>query len=109
MYVDSKNFAEKRTLTYAGKRSSFLIFMNKAIFLPGDLVQYKIMAINSETRAVSPICASVVSISDGNGNLITSAQNVTFSKGRYANDFQLSNKAGLGLWRIQIQCGDEVR
>jgi len=108
LYVETDNFAEKRTLTYITKKYSFLIQLSKAIFLPGDLLQFRVYAVDSETKAVVPTSSSIVTISDGNGNEITSFKNATFNRGKYENSFQLSDKAGLGVWNLQFQCDNEV-
>ncbi|XP_070502464.1 CD109 antigen-like [Chironomus tepperi] len=108
LFVDSKNFAERRSLTYISKEYSFLLQLNKAIFLPGDLLQFRTFAIDSETRAVAPKCSSVVSIADSNGNAIVTFKNVVFDQGKYENQLELSSKAGLGIWKLQIQCDDEI-
>jgi len=96
-------------LTYITKKYSFLLQLSKAIFLPGDLIQFRVYAVDSETKAVVPTCSSIVSITDGNDNEITTFKNVTFSRGKYENSFQLSDKAGLGVWNLQFQCDNQVR
>lgn len=95
-------------MTFVGRRFSFIALLNKALFLPGDLVQYKIFAYDSETKAANPRVANEVEIIDPSGNKITSFQNVRFRKGSYKNELQLSNRASLGLWRIQARFGEEV-
>ncbi|KAL7028449.1 hypothetical protein ACKWTF_005840 [Chironomus riparius] len=108
LFVEGKGFAEKRSLTYITKEYSFLLQLSKAIFLPGDLLQFRAFAVDSETRAVAPKCSSVVTISDANGNAIVSFKNIAFDNGKYENQLELSSKAGLGIWKLKIQCDDEV-
>ena len=86
-----------------------MLLLNKAIFLPGDLIQFRAFAVDSETRAVTPKCSSVITISDANGNAIVSFKNIVFNNGKYENQLELSSKASLGIWKLQIQCDDEVR
>lgn len=109
LYVETENFAERRSLTYITKQYSFLLQLSKAIFLPGDLVQFRVYAVDSETRAVDPKCTNIVSITDQNENEITTFRNVSFKRGKYENSFQLSNKAGLGGWTLHFQCDEQVR
>jgi len=101
-------FAEKRTLTYMSMKYSFFIQMNKAIFMPGDLLQFRIFAVDSDTKAVTPTCDNVISILDEKRNTIISFQNVTFKRGKYENSFKLSEKASLGEWAFLFTCEDEV-
>lgn len=96
-------------MTFITKEYSFLLQLSKAIFLPGDLIQFRAFAVDSETRAVVPKCSSVITISDSNGNAIVTFKNVAFDFGKYENQLELSSKAGLGIWKLQLQCDDEVR
>ncbi|KAL7028444.1 hypothetical protein ACKWTF_005838 [Chironomus riparius] len=90
------------------KKLSFFIQFNKAIFTPGDLLQFRVFAVDSETKAISPKCTSAITITDPNDNSIQSFEDVTFSRGKYENSFQLSEKAGLGIWKISARCDQEV-
>jgi uncharacterized protein YfaS (alpha-2-macroglobulin family) len=101
-------FEEKRTLSYLKKKFSFFVQFNKAMFSPGDLLQFRLFAIDSETKAITPPCASTITISDPNGNSIQSFQDITFKRGKYENSFQLSEKTGLGVWKVSAQCDQEV-
>ena len=109
LVVESDNFSEKRTLTYIKKKYSFFVQFNKAIFLPGDLLQFRVFAVDSETKAATPTCSNIISITDPNRNSIMSFPNVTFKRGKYENSFQLSEKASLGVWYLRVQCDQEVR
>ena len=82
--------------------------MNKAIFMPGDLLQFRVFSIDSETKPINPTSATTITISDSNGNAIHSFQDVTFKRGKYENSFQLSEKARLGIWEVSANCGQEV-
>lgn len=82
--------------------------MNKAIFMPGNLLQFRVFAVDSDTKAVTPTCANVISILDARRNAIMSFQNVTFKRGKYENSFKLSEKAGLGVWTFRFTCENEV-
>ncbi|KAL7028442.1 hypothetical protein ACKWTF_005836 [Chironomus riparius] len=104
LIVESEGFTEMRTLTYIKKKYSFFVQFNKAIFLPGDLLQFRIFAVDSETKMATPKCSNVVTFTDTNRNNIMTFANVTFKKG---NSFQLSEKARLGEWILRFQCDQE--
>jgi len=76
--------------------------------MPGDLLQFRVFAVDSETKAINPTCSSTITISDPNGNSIQSFQDVTFKRGKYENSFQLSEKARLGFWKLSADCDLEV-
>lgn len=82
--------------------------MNKSIFFPGDLVQYKVFATDSDTKAVTPKCDCNVALTDPNGNTISNYENVSFKKGSYKNELQLSSKASMGIWEINVKCDNDV-
>lgn len=90
------------------KKFSFFVQFNKAIFMPGDLLQFRVFAIDSETKMATPTAANVISILDQRRNAIMSFQNVTFKRGKYENSFQLSEKASLGIWYFRFTCENEV-
>jgi CD109 antigen len=103
-----KEYSETNSLNYISKEFSLFVQTNKAIYLPGDLIQFRVFAINSESRSVNPSGHNSVTIRDAKGNVISTFDNVTFAKGKYENQLQLASRPSLGLWKIQVQCDDIV-
>lgn len=95
-------------MTYATKDSSLLFELNKAIFAPGQLVQGRLYAFNSETNAVSPRDECIITISDPDDTSIAGFTEIKFKKGKYEFEFQLPSTPPLGTWRINARCGNEV-
>jgi CD109 antigen len=106
--VETKGYTDKRKLTYSCPQASFLIQTNKAIFRPDDLLQFRVFAIDSETRIENPTGA-IVTINDAKGNLIKSFANITFVNGKYQNELQIASRPVLGTWSMTVTLGDQVR
>lgn len=95
-------------MTYALKQSTIFIELNKAIFSPGQTVQGRLYAINSETNAVTPRENCLITIADPDGNSIYVDSRVSFSKGKYEFKLDLASRPPLGSWSVSATCGNEV-
>lgn len=108
LIVEGGGIRESRPLMFISKGFSFSALLNKAIFRPGDLLQFKIFATDSETKAVTPECSSVFTIEDPNKNIIVKNTNLDFKKGTYESYFKLPAKALSGVWSLSLKCDQEV-
>lgn len=90
------------------KDASILIQLNKAIFSPGQLVQGRLFAFNSETNAVTPRDKCMITINDPDNTAIVSYSKISFTKGKHEFQFQLADRPPLGIWSITAQCGNDV-
>lgn len=100
-YVDVQDLIFKKRL------SSVFIQTDKAIYKAGDFMQFRVFAVDSETRPENLI-ASTVTILDPNDLKIKIFANNTFVKGKYENNLQLSDSPALGVWKIKVDVGGEV-
>jgi CD109 antigen len=91
------------------KEFSLLIQLNKAIFLPGDLLRFRVFSVDSETLAVNPAKLLSIYIVDPNKNVVTTFSNVTFENGKYGNSLQIASSPLLGVWSVIVENGAEVR
>lgn len=85
-----------------------MVQLEKAIYSPGQTVQFRLFAIDSLTNAISPNDKCAVTIRDANGNLIEGYENLKFVKGKYENKLVLGDKAPQGIWGVEASCGTEV-
>lgn len=106
--VSSGDYSDTKYLTYIAKENSFFIQTNKAIFLPGDRIQFRIFSIDSEANAFNPKGPTLITLTDARNNEIFKFDNVTFVNGKYEGDFKLSNNPILGTWTLQAQYNGEV-
>lgn len=102
-----KSYTQTLTLTYNSAHFSFLIQLDKPIYRPGDQVNFRVLAIDSETRPVN-VRSATVSILDSASNLVTSLTNITFVKGKYEHSFQLSDYPPMNQWVVRATAESEV-
>ncbi len=109
-YLDEIIYEEIETLVYASKEESLLIQLEKAIYSPGQTVRFRVFAVDVLTNSVNPEEATCSAfIKDSNNNLIEEYANLNFVKGKYENQINLATGAPIGLWSLQVTCGNEVR
>ena len=106
--VKCGDYLAARPLEYTPGQYSLFIQMNKAIFLPEDLFQFRVFCIDSETYSYYPTDATTITLIGPKGNSIALFSNLTFVNGKYENEWRFSNHPVLGIWRIEVASGDEV-
>jgi uncharacterized protein YfaS (alpha-2-macroglobulin family) len=91
------------------RKKYFSIFTqtDKALYKAGDLINFRLFAINSETLPANPLGA-VITVFDPSNLKIKTFTNVTFVKGKHENLLQLSQSPPLGNWKIRVEVEGEV-
>ena len=107
--VKSGNYTSSKNIFFNKKQNSIFLQTNKAIFAPGDLLQYRIFSIDSESNALNPVGFTSVTLTDGRNNEIYKVENFTFTNGKYEGQFKLSSSPILGNWNFVVRCNQEVR
>lgn len=82
----------------------FMIQTDKALYKSTDKVQFRVLAINTATRPLSPSDVSII-VKDGAQNIVKQFDKVKFTKGVFEGEIQLSELAVLGVWRIGVKQG----
>uniref|UniRef100_A0A1I8Q6D7 TEP1-F n=1 Tax=Stomoxys calcitrans TaxID=35570 RepID=A0A1I8Q6D7_STOCA len=100
-------FKNSTDLVYKDEKPKVYIQTDKAVYKPGDLVQYRILALDENTRPARLDEPLNVGIRDGAGNHIKQMKDVKFDKGVFSGKFQLSEQPVLGNWVIEITHGEE--
>jgi len=99
----SWNFTQEATLTYRAKTYSAFIQTDKAIYKPGQLVQFRALFL---TQNLSPLAMKEeinVTISDSKRNLIKQWTGLSNWRGLLTLDLQLSEDPVLGDWTIKVE------
>ncbi|KAH8378509.1 hypothetical protein KR093_011747, partial [Drosophila rubida] len=105
--IEGLIFENSTILTQADNKPSVFIQTDKATYKPADLVQYRVLFLNENTRpAVIDKPISIV-INDGAQNRIKQLTDVKPTKGVYAGELQLSEQPVLGNWYIVVTIGDD--
>ncbi|XP_073826189.1 thioester-containing protein 2 isoform X3 [Musca autumnalis] len=105
--IKGLTFKNSTELVYKSEGPKVYIQTDKAVYKPGDLVQYRILALDENTRPAKLTEPLNLGIRDGAGNHIKQLNDIQMTKGVYAGEFQLSEQPVLGNWVIDITTGKE--
>lgn len=109
MSTGSLKFSGNSDLTYVAKHFSIFVQTDKSIYKGDDIIRFRLFAIDSLSLPYSLDSSSIVTITDPADNIIKQFANVTFQKGRYENELQLSSSPAIGTWKISVKAeGDFV-
>ncbi|CAL4124700.1 unnamed protein product, partial [Meganyctiphanes norvegica] len=97
----SLTFSNTTALEYVHKSYSVFIQTDKAIYKPGDLMQFRVIVTNPHLRP-SVTGAIDIYIADGAGNRVKQWKRVFTNKGVWAGELQLSEEPVLGQWNITV-------
>ncbi|XP_073822275.1 thioester-containing protein 1 allele S3-like [Musca autumnalis] len=75
---------------------------DKAVFKPGDEVQFRVLILDEHTRPLTIEEPIRVEVMDGNGNRVKQFKDAKLTKGVYMSKFQLSEYPVLGDWKIRV-------
>lgn len=102
-----RTYKQEQKLVYEKKIFSAFIQTDKAMYKAGDLINFRVFAINSETKPHNVEGGSIM-ITDSGSTKIKSFADVKFVKGKYENSLQLSDSPTLGSWKISFEANGEV-
>ncbi|XP_070508211.1 CD109 antigen-like [Chironomus tepperi] len=100
--VKNQTFEQTTSLNLNTKKFSVYIQTDKAIYKPGEKVQFRVLVLNAETKPF-PTTNVDIFISDGSNNRIKQYENIFFKRGVYSQSLQLSDEPVLGIWMIHVK------
>jgi CD109 antigen len=100
-------FYEKQFLSVETETFSIFIHTNKASYRPGDLVKYRIIIVDSDTRPVVIDSSLTVSIYDSSKNLVHKKPKLSAKKGVFSSEYQISARGNKGVWQIEAEYKDK--
>lgn len=106
--VEGIIFQNSTKLNYADNKPSIYIQTDKATYKPSDLVQFRVIFLDANTRPAIIDSPIKLEINDGAQNLIKQVSDIKLTKGVYAGELQLSDQPVLGNWNLAVKVGDEV-
>ncbi|XP_037031071.1 CD109 antigen-like [Bradysia coprophila] len=107
--IDKIDFHNETDLTLSEKYFSFLIQTDKALYKPGDLVRFRVVVIDKDTKPHDLIDTLQVNVYDGAGNRIKLFANQSTAHGVYTNEFPLSESPVVGHWKLTFISGSEKK
>ncbi|GAB6021604.1 CD109 molecule [Chamberlinius hualienensis] len=98
-------FKRSASLGFNSKSSSIFIQTDKAIYQPGQLVQFRVLVVDPNLKPYQSDDL-LVYITDAQGNRIKQWNNATLKSGIFSQELQLSDQPVLGDWGINAQLKD---
>ncbi|XP_076058869.1 CD109 antigen-like [Oratosquilla oratoria] len=96
------SFLNSTRLEYIHKSYSVLIQTDRAIYRPGNVVQFRVVVVDPQLRP-SVTGAIDIHISDGKGHIVKQWKRVFTNKGVYSDSLQLSEEPVHGDWNVTVQ------
>lgn len=78
------------------------------MYKPGDIVKFRVLILDSETKPAIIKGPLKVYIKDGKSNRLKQWLDAKTTKGVYTNEFQLSDSPVLGIWQIVVDVMNKV-
>lgn len=98
-------FKNSTVLNYKDKEPNIYIQTDKAVYKPGDLVQYRVVVLDENTRPAKLKQSLRLNLKDSAGNFIKQINDVALNRGVYTGELQLSPEPVLGLWSMEASLG----
>ncbi|XP_055376035.1 CD109 antigen isoform X13 [Condylostylus longicornis] len=106
--IGDKKFSNSTELNFAKKYYSVFIQTDKATYKPEDLVRFRVLVLDSNTRPFDKKFNGInIIITDSAQNRIKQFLNVDLTKGVYSGELQLSSFPVLGNWNIEVSVDGE--
>uniref|UniRef100_A0A6P4ES42 TEP1-F n=1 Tax=Drosophila rhopaloa TaxID=1041015 RepID=A0A6P4ES42_DRORH len=102
-------FKESKKLFMSEDKASIFIQTDKATYKPGDLLQFRVLFLDRQTRPARIDKPITIEIHDGDKNLIKQWKEVKPTKGVFSGELNLSEHPVLGNWTMAVQVQDEGR
>ncbi|XP_075152794.1 thioester-containing protein 1 allele S3-like [Haematobia irritans] len=93
---------ESKIIADAGVGPKIYIQTDKAVFKPGDEVQFRVVILDEHTRPLEVAEPIRIDIMDGKSNRVKQFKDIKLHKGVYKNKFQLSEYPVMGDWTILV-------
>jgi CD109 antigen len=100
--VQGEKFEKFARLSINAKKNSVLIQTDKAMYKPGDNVQFRVLVMDRDMKPATNANVAIF-ISDGAQNRVKQFDNIVFNKGVFENSMQLSELPVMGNWRINVK------
>lgn len=97
------NFSKNVQLEVNLKTESVFVQTDKSVYKPADKVNFRVLVLNSQLRAVKDAKVDIF-ITDGSKNRLKRFENVSLIKGVFQDHLQLSDLPVLGQWKIHVLC-----
>uniref|UniRef100_A0A1A9W1S6 TEP1-F n=1 Tax=Glossina brevipalpis TaxID=37001 RepID=A0A1A9W1S6_9MUSC len=106
--IEGFDFENSTQLQVAHSKPKIYIQTDKAIYKPGDLVQYRILILDENLRPIKLKQTLKIKIKDAEHNLVKDTKDVELIKGVFSDKLQLTQQPILGVWIIEVGLDDRI-
>ncbi|XP_053692172.1 thioester-containing protein 1 allele R1-like [Sabethes cyaneus] len=99
-------FNEIIDLLYNGKTSSIFIQTDKPIYVPGDVVRFRVIAVGADTRPVTNYNTVDIGFFNTEGKLIRQWKYAKLHKGIFQSTVRLPSLSNFGNWKLLVTAGN---
>lgn len=99
------SFNEEIDLIYDGKTESLFVQLDKPIYKPGDVMRFRVVVVDVNTRPATNIKTVQVKLADPKGNSIMEWPFGRLYNGVFETSFQLASSPVLGNWTFTAEAG----
>ena len=101
------SFLESTSLKYKNKGYSVFIQTDKAVYRPGNTVQFRAVVLSPQLKP-SVTGGIDVMMTDGAGNLVRNWNREFTTKGVWAGSLEIADKPVLGNWNVSVDVNGQV-
>ncbi|CRL02685.1 CLUMA_CG015756, isoform A [Clunio marinus] len=100
--LTGEKFMKFKRLNMNTKKQTVLVQTDKSIYKPSDKIQFRVLILNADMKPLERKHKVQVHIMDGANNRVKQYDDVTFTKGVFQNELQLSDSPVLGIWKLYV-------
>ncbi|KAJ6643551.1 CD109 antigen [Pseudolycoriella hygida] len=100
-------FSNEMAINLPSKNQSVFIQTDKAMYKPGDIVKFRVLVLDSDTKPATVKNLNIF-ITDVTNNRIKQWLKVSTNEGVYTQELQLSSNPPLGIWNINVDVNNDV-
>jgi len=105
--ISPMEFQDSTPLEYYHKGYSVFVQTDKAIYRPGNQVQFRVIVLTPKLKP--SVTGSIdIKMTDGDGNMIRIWDRVFTTKGVWAGSLELATKPVLGNWNISVDVNGQI-
>lgn len=102
-------FRNETLLHVSAKAFAILVQTDKVQYKPGDLIKFRALVIDENTRPFDLKHSLQVYVQDGLGNRVKQWSNESTTYGVFSGELRLSNAPVLGTWRMTFEALNETK
>ncbi|EAT47037.1 AAEL001794-PA, partial [Aedes aegypti] len=102
------SFDQRVELLYEPKTMSVFIQTDKPVYTPGDLLRFRVIVVDADTRPVTSIKTVNIAIDDSAENSIRKWPYAKLLNGVFESQVQLASSPVLGTWSITVKASDDI-